>query len=116
MENVKISMTPTSSSDGTKQNEPMWSAKESPRARYLVYSRPYLGEISIDFITDLPPSGPDLATNCMVIADRLSKGVILEAMADISAEAVADRFLRCFYAYSGLPRAIVSDRGPQFVG
>ncbi len=73
-------------------------------------------EISIDFITELPPTGKEGATNCMVITDRLTKGVILEDMADISAEAVAERFLKCFYAYHGLPLAITSDRGPQFVG
>jgi hypothetical protein len=52
----------------------------------------------------------------LVITDRLSKGVILEPMAEITAEAVADVFLRTFYRRHGLPTAIVSARGPQFVG
>jgi hypothetical protein len=39
----------------------------------------------------------------------------VEPMADTTAEAVAVRFLKCFYSYHGLPRAITSDRGPQFV-
>ena len=72
-------------------------------------------EISIDFITDLPLSGPNGATNCMVITDRLTKGVILVAMDDISTSAVAEQFVLRFYAYHGLPYAITSDRGPQFV-
>ncbi|KAM4056427.1 retrotransposon nucleocapsid protein [Hirsutella rhossiliensis] len=44
-------------------------------------------EITIDFITDLPPSGKDGATNCMVVTDRLTKGVELEGLNDISTEA-----------------------------
>ena len=43
-------------------------------------------EISMDFITDLPPSGPNGVTNCLVITDRLTKGVILIGMSDITAE------------------------------
>ncbi|KAI1687666.1 Pol protein [Pyrenophora tritici-repentis] len=73
------------------------------------------GELSIDFITDLPPSGRDDATNCMVVTDRLTKGVELEGMHDISAEAVAQRLLERHYPIHGIPTAITSDRGPQFV-
>jgi hypothetical protein len=73
------------------------------------------GEISVDFITGLPPSGSDKITNCMVITDRLTKGVELEGMDDISSEAVAKRLFRCHYPIHGTPTAITSDRGPQFV-
>ncbi|KNG46626.1 hypothetical protein TW65_06673 [Stemphylium lycopersici] len=73
------------------------------------------GEISIDFITDLPPSGRDHATNCMVVTDRLTKGIELEGLHDISAEAVAQRLFERHYPIHGIPRAITSDRGPQFV-
>jgi hypothetical protein len=70
------------------------------------------GEISIDFITDLPPSGRDSATNCMVITDRLTKGVELESMHDLSTEAVAQRLFERHYPIHGIPTAITSDRGP----
>jgi hypothetical protein len=73
------------------------------------------GELSIDFITDLPPSGRDNATNCMVVTDRLTKGVELEGLHDISAEAVAQRLFERHYPIHGIPTAITSDRGPQFV-
>lgn len=36
-------------------------------------------------------------------------------MASTTVNAVADRLLRCLIRHHGLPRAIVSDRGPQFV-
>ncbi len=52
----------------------------------------------------------------MVITDRLSKSVIFEVMASITAEAVAGRLLNSFIVITALLLAIVSDRGPQFVG
>jgi transposase InsO family protein len=69
----------------------------------------------MDFITDLPPSGPTGATNCLAITDRLTKGVILVGMDKTTAETVANVFLTHFYMHHGLPLAITSDRGPQFV-
>jgi len=71
-------------------------------------------EISIDFIVELPLS--EGCTDMMVITDRLGKGVMLEAMRDITAETVAKWFAKTYYRQHGLPRAIVSDRGKQFVG
>lgn len=70
-------------------------------------------EISVDFIGPLPKS-----QNCemlMVITDRLSKGVILEACPNTETETIARLFLKCFYRHHGTPAAIVSDRGVQFV-
>ena len=67
----------------------------------------------MDFVTDLPLSNS--CTNLLVITDRLSKGVILEPMVEITAAAVAGVFLRTFYRRHGLPVSIVSDRGTQFV-
>ena len=71
-------------------------------------------EISMDFITGLPACKGD--TNCMVITDRLGKGVIFESLPNIEADTVAQRFMHCFYRHHGLPSAITSDRGSQFVG
>lgn len=71
-------------------------------------------EISMDFITDLPLSSG--CTNLMVITDRLGKGVIFEALPNIEAETVARVFVQCYYRHHFVPRAIVSDRGTQFVG
>src|SRR5438067_12194113 len=69
----------------------------------------------MDFITDLPPSKENQATNLLVITDRLTKGVILVGMVETTAERVAEAFLTHFYMHHGLPLAITSDRGPQFV-
>jgi hypothetical protein len=51
----------------------------------------------------------------MVITERLFKDVIFEPMASITTEAVAERLVVSLIRYHGPPRAIVSDRGPQFV-
>jgi hypothetical protein len=71
-------------------------------------------EISIDFIVGLPVSKH--CTNLMVITDRLGKGVILTPLARIDADTVAEHFLWVFVPYHGIPTAIVSDRGTNFVG
>ena len=65
----------------------------------------------MDFITELPPSGLDQATNIMVVIDRLSKSVIFEPIASITTEAVAERLVVSLIRHHSLPRAIVSDRG-----
>ncbi|THC87036.1 hypothetical protein EYZ11_013519 [Aspergillus tanneri] len=46
----------------------------------------------------------------MVITDRLGKGVIIKPCENIETEYIVRKFLKVFYAYHGLPSAIVSDR------
>jgi transposase InsO family protein len=94
----------------------VWREKRRGLLKPLPIPERIWSEISIDFITGLPLSGPDQADAIMVITDRLSKSVIFEAMASTTAEAVAERLLSSFVRHHGLPSAIVSDRGPQFVG
>src|SRR5579871_2735205 len=71
-------------------------------------------EISMDFITGLPPARNSGATNCLVIVDRFSKGAIFEPVSDMTAERTAKVFIKSFYRRHGLPSAITSDRGPQW--
>lgn len=71
-------------------------------------------EVSVDFIVGLPKSLG--CTNIMVVTDRLGKGVIFEPMKTITAEALAEAFVRRVFSQHGLPDAIVSDRGTQFIG
>ena len=51
----------------------------------------------------------------MVVTDRLTKGVELESLNDISAEAVTKRLFERHYPIHGILTAVTSDRGPQFV-
>ncbi|KAM4067118.1 integrase core domain-containing protein [Hirsutella rhossiliensis] len=55
--------------------------------------------LSMDFITDLPPTGLSKARYLWVIVDRLTKAVTLE----------------CHYRFHGMPRSIVSDRGSNWL-
>src|SRR5579871_549532 len=72
-------------------------------------------EISMDFIVGLPPARGSGETNCLVIVDRFSKGVMFEPISDMSAEGTANVFIKLFYRHHGLPSAITSDRGSQWV-
>lgn len=67
----------------------------------------------MDFITGLPPSHG--YTNLLVITDRLSKGIMLEPCSEMDAETLAKIFIRNFVRLHGIPAAITSDRGSQFV-
>ena len=71
----------------------------------------------MDFITGLPQSGPEKCTVLLVIIDRLSKGVILIPVAPklFDAEGLAKLFIKYYLPHHWIPRAIVSDRGSQFV-
>jgi hypothetical protein len=70
-------------------------------------------DISMDFITSLP-----LARNCdsiFVVVDRFSKMAhFIGTRMDVTAEDVADLFLREVVRHHGLPKRIVSDRDPKF--
>lgn len=69
--------------------------------------------LSMDFITDLPQA--DGYDACLVITDRLSKGVIFEPVCSMTAESTATTFINAVYRHHGLPTDIVSDRGTQWV-
>ena len=70
-------------------------------------------ELSINFITGLPPS--NTYTNILVVTDRLSKSIIAVPMKKIRAIDVAQKLLEQVFQHHGLPTEIVSDRGRQFV-
>jgi hypothetical protein len=76
----------------------------------------FWSELSIDFMTHLPQEAPEDPSYLMVITDRLSKAVTLEAMSTMSAEACAERFVSAHWRFHGFPKAIVSDRGTNWVG
>ena len=90
------------------------------RKRGLLHPLPipdrFHSELSIDFMTDLPAREKGDPRFLMVIKDRLTKGVTLEAMDTMKAEACAERFVQCHYRFHGFPSAITSDRGSNWVG
>jgi hypothetical protein len=75
--------------------------------------RPW-SSVSMDFITDLPPSNS--FDSIFVVVDRLTKMAhFIPCKKTSSSEDTARFFLDNVYRYHGLPDDIVSDRGTQFV-
>ena len=71
--------------------------------------------ISIDIMCGFPPttSGQDAV---VVFTDRLTKRIWIEAISSaISAKELAHIFFRTVFRNQGMPRKILSDRGPQFI-
>ena len=71
-------------------------------------------QLSVDLITDLPPSNG--YNSLMVMVDHgLSKGVILTPCnKTIDAKGVAELFFKHVFLQFGLHNHLISDRGPQF--
>jgi transposase InsO family protein len=70
--------------------------------------------ISVDFIVELPES--DSQDAIMVVVDSLTKRAhFLPTVTTLSAAGTARMFVRHVWKHHGLPRKVVSDRGPQFV-
>ena len=67
----------------------------------------------MDFITDLPQVGP--YDSIHVTVDRSTKGVIYTLCSkNIDVEGTADLYIKNMWKQYGIPRKIISDRGPQF--
>jgi transposase InsO family protein len=73
-------------------------------------------QVSVDFMTDLPARTDEEPRHLMVLTDRLSKYVQLEAMTSMTAEACARRFRDCWWRFRGFPEQLISDRGSDWVG
>ncbi|XP_044718778.1 reverse transcriptase (RNA-dependent DNA polymerase) domain-containing protein [Hirsutella rhossiliensis] len=75
--------------DSTGLGSPSWFAGDFKPLPIPDRPRSHL---SMDFITDLPPTGPSKARYLWVIVDRLTKAVTLEVMDNMEAEQCANRF------------------------
>jgi hypothetical protein len=64
-------------------------------------------EILIDFVIKLPLSKG--CKNMAVITNHLGKGIIIEPIKTINAEATIYMFIKTFYHYHSLPSTIVSN-------
>ncbi|KAL4581633.1 hypothetical protein LXL04_006159 [Taraxacum kok-saghyz] len=71
-------------------------------------------DISLDFITHLPPSNGK--SSISVIVDRLTKFSHFIALpSKYTAASLATVFLKDIYRFHGLPKSILSDRDPLFL-
>ena len=64
-------------------------------------------------MVELPESNGN--TYIMVITDRLLKSVTLWALDRMDTESCAHRFLSCYLRHHGFSKAIVSDRGINWI-
>jgi len=76
----------------------------------------FWSQISMDFMTELPQEEEDSPKFLLVITDRLSKYVQLEAMTSMTSEACADRFRDTWWRFHGFPSSIITDRGSDWLG
>ena len=76
----------------------------------------FFSELSVDFMTEMPAKKKGDPQYLMVITDRLTKAVTLEAMSSMKAEDCAEQFVQAHYRFHGFPRAVTSDRGTNWVG
>eukprot|EP00833_Pecoramyces_ruminatium_P006384 jgi/Orpsp1_1/1180416/evm.model.c7180000073352.1 len=77
-----------------------------------ISERPW-SSLSMDFVTDLPPSNN--YTCIFVVNDRLTRMSHFIPFENVpSASATADAFMKYIFKYHGLPDEIISDRGTQF--
>ena len=69
--------------------------------------------ITMDFVTDLPESLS--ADSMFVVVDRFSKAIVITpCRKTITAEETAQLYMDHVWRRTGLPRHVISDRGPQF--
>ena len=77
-----------------------------------IHTRPW-SSVSLDWITDLPPSHYHDAI--LVVVDRLTKhAVFIPTTKSMAAPDVAALFLQHVVRVHGLPKTLVSDRDPVF--
>ena len=70
--------------------------------------------ISVDFITELPESNGKDAI--MVVVDSMTKrSHFISTVTTLTAARTAQLYLQHIWKHHGLPKRVVSDRGPQFV-
>ena len=70
--------------------------------------------LSIDFVVELPSSSGHDAV--MTVVDSVSKRVhFIPTHTTVTAEGAARLFLHQVWKLHGLPKCVISDRGPQFV-
>lgn len=72
-------------------------------------------KLSVDFITREKPNKNKDCSSIMVVTDRLTKSIIAMPMKGTRSADVAQKLLEHVFQHHGLPAAIVSNHGSQFV-
>ena len=71
--------------------------------------------VTLDFVSKFAPAARTNNNQCLVIVDKFSKYTFLEACyTTIDAKETARIFVKRVVAPFGVPKVVISDRGPQF--
>ena len=71
--------------------------------------------ITLDFVGKFTPARKSSKTHCLVVVDKFSKYIILEAVHEtINSQETAEILIRRIISKHGVPVRVISDRGPQF--
>ena len=71
--------------------------------------------ITLDFVSGLPEDSSTKYSQILIIVDKFTKYVILEpCVKEVSATQTADILVKRVVRDFGVPRLVISDRGPQF--
>ncbi|KAI0995426.1 hypothetical protein K3495_g12752 [Podosphaera aphanis] len=92
----------------------LWREKRKGLLKPLPVPERFYGELSIDFMTELPQKTSEDPRYLMVICDRLLKSMTLEAMTTMDADRCAETFVQCHFRFHGFPKFITSDRGSNW--
>jgi transposase InsO family protein len=92
----------------------IWREREGLLKPLEIADRPWR-HLTMDYIVELPPGLKTGARNILVVVDRLTRGLILTPVKNLTAGGLAEAFLSSVIAHHGIPDSIVSDRGSQFV-
>lgn len=91
----------------------VWREAKAGFLRSLPIPERLGSELTIDFITDMPPSKG--CTNIMVITDRLLKEIYAFGTNTMASEACAKIFIDRYCRYHSFPRYLTSDRGSDWL-
>lgn len=94
----------------------VWRSRQEDLLLPIPVPDRFHSELSIDFMTELPTKDKEDSGFLMGISDRLLKLVTSEVMQKMSAEDCGERFINFHYRFHGFPRALISDRGSNWVG
>jgi hypothetical protein len=73
--------------------------------------------VGMDFVTDLPKSSKNNFTDVLILVCYLTKMAhFVPCHKEITAKDTADLFIDNCYKLHGVPKVIVSDKDPRFIG
>ena len=91
------------------------SNRKPPGVLFPIVAREPGHIVTLDFVSKFTPAAVTSHQQCLVLVDKFSRFVFLEGCpVSVTARDTALYFLRRIIPILGVPRKVISDRGPQF--